>query len=305
MTEDELLSIYALNQVCDGKPFDKVTQDLQISRNLSSLEIIERIRRISSDDIEISKMCFASECLNYGYLMSKQGLITEEGFCHSFNMLHSDDIYTKDLSRDLAWPRDVRRSNWTIVGYTDADIDAYPYRSVGRGVDGGVTLRFEMRKDNINYNCKESGDGFRLSLHTSGDTPRPSTLFNIVPFNSKSLVAIRAKVMTTSENLINYKPEKRQCFFEGEKKLRFYKTYTQSNCQIECLSSELIDRSLYLSKTQSFLFTDLTLALCGCVKFAMPHANSTPICKPSNLKCVEKMPFLMISLVSVLLLQQL
>ena len=35
--------------------------------------------------------------------------------------------------------------------------------------------------------------------------------------------------------------------------------YTQSNCEIECI-------------------TEYTKALCGCVKFSMPHTNDTKIC---------------------------
>lgn len=44
---------------------------------------------------------------------------------------------------------------------------------------------------------------------------------------------------------------RRQCFFNNERYLRFFKLYTQANCELECL-------------------TNHTLKECSCVKFSMP-----------------------------------
>jgi amiloride-sensitive sodium channel len=73
-------------------------------------------------------------------------------------------------------------------------------------------------------------------------------------------------MMTTSPKLQSYDPKVRQCFFEDEKKLRFFKLYTQSNCEIECLAN-------------------FTLNTCGCVKFSMPHDDETNICGQDKLEC--------------------
>lgn len=73
-----------------------------------------------------------------------------------------------------------------------------------------------------------------------------------VPLNQEMVVAIKPDMMTTSEGLRDYDPMRRQCFFSSERKLAFYKSYTQQNCQIECL-------------------TNATLAACGCVAYYMPR----------------------------------
>lgn len=44
------------------------------------------------------------------------------------------------------------------------------------------------------------------------------------------------------------------------------RTYTQRNCELECL-------------------TNVTLAMCGCVKFSMPHDIDTPICGIAKVNC--------------------
>lgn len=59
---------------------------------------------------------------------------------------------------------------------------------------------------------------------------------------------------------------RRQCFFNSERTLHYLKTYTQRNCQLECLAN-------------------FTLAKCGCVKFSMPHDTTTPICGIAKVNC--------------------
>lgn len=50
-------------------------------------------------------------------------------------------------------------------------------------------------------------------------------------------------------NFKNY--QRRQCFFEKERILKFFNVYTQPNCELECLANYTVD-------------------LCGCAKFSMP-----------------------------------
>lgn len=96
-------------------------------------------------------------------------------------------------------------------------------------------------------------------------------------------------MITTSEGLRNYKPEQRKCFYQSERRLHFFKMYTQDNCEKECLAN-------------------LTKTMCGCVKFSMPSKyakytkfncnfistficvcfigdNATKICGAAKIKC--------------------
>lgn len=71
---------------------------------------------------------------------------------------------------------------------------------------------------------------------------------------------------TTSEGLRYYEPKQRKCFYQTERKLSFYKTYTRSNCERECLAN-------------------LTKQMCGCVSFAMPRDKDTKICGAAKINC--------------------
>lgn len=74
---------------------------------------------------------------------------------------------------------------------------------------------------------------------------------------SASLI-IRPQLIDT-ENLQNYDIDKRQCYFENEKKLFLFKNYTRSNCQLECL-------------------VNYTLLRCNCAHFSHPRPKNHKIC---------------------------
>lgn len=78
-------------------------------------------------------------------------------------------------------------------------------------------------------------------------------------------VQINAKSLRTDMDLKDFPIEFRKCYFMDEKKLKFFKDYTQSNCKMEC-------------------YVNVTIADAGCVLFYMPRDSKTPICKASQLK---------------------
>lgn len=105
-------------------------------------------------------------------------------------------------------------------------------------------------------------------MHNPVEFPRVSKRFLRVKFEEKVHISVKPNLMTTSESLIKYAPDRRQCYFENERNLQFFKVYTKSNCEFEC-------------------FVNLTLVSCGCVKFSMPRTNKTKLCGQTDLKCCE------------------
>lgn len=68
----------------------------------------------------------------------------------------------------------------------------------------------------------------------------------------------------------------RQCYFEHERYLRYFKVYTQANCELECL-------------------TNYTMFKCNCVTFTMPRNSATPVCGPAKIDCYRLAEFEVIS----------
>lgn len=92
----------------------------------------------------------------------------------------------------------------------------------------------------------------QILLHHPAEIPRVGSQFFRAPLNQEIVVSVKPDMMTTSTGLRSYDPHRRQCFFPSERYLSFYQSYTQQNCQIECLAN-------------------YTLAKCGCVAYHMPR----------------------------------
>lgn len=95
----------------------------------------------------------------------------------------------------------------------------------------------------------------KVSLHNPGEIPRVGSQFFRAPLNQEIITTVLPDMIATSPSLRHYDPHRRGCYFSEERKLRYFKEYTQQNCDIEC-------------------FTNITYKLCGCVSFHMPRTYS-------------------------------
>lgn len=69
-------------------------------------------------------------------------------------------------------------------------------------------------------------------------------------FYSSIAVYVTAEITEIGETIKDYSIERRQCYYAGEKVLKFFKIYTKSSCVYECMSN-------------------YTMKACGCVQFFM------------------------------------
>lgn len=159
------------------------------------------------------------------------------------------------MTEDMMTVADNRNATyWSLEdGYDDAnaDPDTYPFRVFGAGARAGLFALLRLYEQDLEYLCRGPVQGFKILLHTPGEVPQVSKHYFRVPLLQEVLVSVKPNMITTSEGLRHYEPNRRQCFFNSERELRFFKVYTQRNCELECLAN--------FTKTE-----------CGCVKFSMP-----------------------------------
>ncbi|KAG5873444.1 hypothetical protein JTB14_024866 [Gonioctena quinquepunctata] len=105
-------------------------------------------------------------------------------------------------------------------------------------------------------------------LHAPFEIPLLKKQYFQVPFDRAAIAVVQPRLMTTSEAVEKYSPHKRECYFTTEKKLKYFKYYSPSNCKLECL-------------------TNYTAKNCGCVNFYMPRERTTPICGNGCLACMR------------------
>lgn len=133
------------------------------------------------------------------------------------------------------------------------DPETYPYRVYSPGQWEGLMVLLRLHEPDLDVLCRGSMQGFKMILHPPSELPQVSDGFRI-PNKQEFFVAIRPSMIKTSEGLRDYDPNRRQCFFNSERYLRFFKVYSQRSCELECLSN-------------------FTKAECGCVKFSMPRES--------------------------------
>ncbi|XP_030745254.1 uncharacterized protein LOC115874287 [Sitophilus oryzae] len=197
--------------------------------------------------------------------------ITDEGICYSFNMLDREDIFNDEVLFFDNFMKNPERRNltWNLdKGYSKDDLlETYPRRASFAGVQNSLEVTMVTPKNDIDHICKDSVQGYKVALHTPMRIPRPSQQYFRVPLDEVVLGTIQPVMITTSDTVKVYNPKRRECYFPPERQLKYFKIYTQLNCNLECL-------------------TNFTLQLCRCVNFFMPRLKGYPICGAGKKRCM-------------------
>lgn len=134
--------------------------------------------------------------------------------------------------------------SWTLEkGYASTDPSTYPRRVLGPGARAGFNIVLKLTEPDLDYICRGPVQGFKILLHTPGEIPRVSKQYFRVPLRQEVVVSVKPNMMTTSSGLLDYEPERRQCYFDNEKNLKFFKVYTQANCELECLADYTLGKT--------------------------------------------------------------
>lgn len=79
-------------------------------------------------------------------------------------------------------------------------------------------------------------------------------------------LTVTPQLIRTASQLKNYTPERRECYFNAENPLKYFKVYTKENCELECLA-------------------EYSKMLCNCIPYWMPRQNDSKICGLENFEC--------------------
>lgn len=133
-------------------------------------------------------------------------------------------------------------SHWDADdGYkTGIDEKKYPKRVANTLRIGALQMVLRQSNYNLELKCSDESAAFRIYLHRAGELPNLLvTDLNVFP-SETSKILIKSTLITASDALRSYTPHQRQCFFNFERRLQFYRVYTERNCLLECFSSYFI-----------------------------------------------------------------
>lgn len=195
--------------------------------------------------------------------------------------LYVDQIFF--LSRVVHELKDSLRvqksSNWSLENSyngQNSSNETYPYRLLSMQNLLGITVLTESQIPAVDYLCSGGLDGFSITIHLPNELPTigKNTYFISAYSQNEGIILVAPNLIATSPALRDYDPHVRQCFFNSERKLRFYRHYTQMNCESECLANYTLDK-------------------CECVHFAMPSKTMSAchLCWPLLCMCLSKFDF--------------
>jgi amiloride-sensitive sodium channel len=276
----------AYTQMCREIRDTKFVMD-EICNNRSEKNVVRVMK--SFDRVDYNYNC-AFRGLYVSCSKSYSRSLTDYGICYTFNIqgyhtIFNDGVMSDDFDifKRTGIPKfldvvkkeyyemmddDQEEINWTLEdGYKTSSDEIMPFRA-SRQNDFTSNLYVNVSKTEhgiLNY-CLNIGFGYKIFFHMPNEIP---SIFNeqfLLPLHYAKKFTIAAKSFKTSKDLQKFKPVVRGCYFDGEKKLKYFKTYTKSHCDYECM-------------------TNITLDLCGCVKFSMPRGHDTPVCDLDKIQC--------------------
>lgn len=133
-------------------------------------------------------------------------------------------------------------------GSTNKNI--FPRRAYNSNPKDGLTMTLFEASDLSATGCPSSDETMKIIIHSPADFPRVGQKFISIPSSQDLKIKVKPVMMTTSPDLVKYPVTTRQCYFNSDRKLKFFKYYSQSNCEFECL-------------------TNFTLLACNCVRVTM------------------------------------
>ncbi|XP_031622961.1 pickpocket protein 28-like [Contarinia nasturtii] len=219
----------------------------------------QRISDIKYNSSEVFRSCYWSgapiDCGEFKFIM------TERGPCYSFNVLNSNKITSPELLTidgnpdEGDWSMERELKNLLHSNEEDEYQPKYPYHHVT--LDDFDSLSLELFSSPFNwiwnYKCElPITRSLKVFLHRPDEIKEAFDRPFEVEVGKKVIVSITPNVIVTSKYLRTYSSQTRRCFFESERKLKFFNIYTKSNCEHECLAN-------------------YTITECGCVIFSMPR----------------------------------
>ena len=146
----------------------------------------------------------------------------------------------------------------------------FPWSSTAKLKDG---LKLTLKK-NSSLTKTEMCLSDAFVVHNHFDIPMQAVPSDICQFayGISMDVIITPEVIYTDPDLVSYSLEKRQCYLEGERKLRYFKIYSRHNCEMECLSN-------------------FTALICECAPFYSVHGLDIKTCSLHKEHCVSNVEF--------------
>ena len=177
-------------------------------------------------------------------------VLTSAGLCFTLNMLDQSEFYENITYIPANHMKHMTIRNWSM---DNNYIKTLNFTVPVRFTKITDSLYFQLQTSHTDQLCEEYR-GFKILLHHPAETPALANRYLLLSNDVSYKIWIKPDITTTAANLQDYYPHRRGCFLSNERKLKFYKIYTEENCKLECISN-------------------FTISRCGCALYYAPRKN--------------------------------
>ncbi|OXA61991.1 Pickpocket protein 28 [Folsomia candida] len=199
---------------------------------------------------------------------------TDFGYCCVFNMVPMSLLMNlRNDSRD----NQTRINDWESLNL-DTDnmildeegafeneyrqkfgtLPRFPRRQRRPGKSTGLSML--LNPDKEGYFCTNTDSvGFMAVAHLPFDFPNVADKGIAIKPNTETYLKIEPEIVRAGSEIQAFPLDNRNCYFGKEYSLKYYKYYTMSNCENECIAN-------------------LTYNECECIRYYMPRSEEQPIC---------------------------
>jgi hypothetical protein len=148
----------------------------------------------------------------------------------------------------------------------NVDTSKHPLKASSRENDGlKITIKEKhfLRKEEFEPCIKNA-----WNVHSQFDLPKRESQIEF-DYGQSAEILITPRIIRSDPELRKLKLSSRQCYFENERKLKYFNTYSKKFCESECLSF-------------------LIFTTCNCTPFHLPRNESMEICNLPGMDCTAR-----------------
>ncbi|XP_053965737.1 pickpocket protein 28 [Anastrepha ludens] len=201
-------------------------------------------------------------------------VMTDEGLCCVFNILHPKFLYTsitKKIIEDYERIRNIEAIDWNPEdGYPkQLPPNFYPSTAAGTGVSMGLSLMLDAEIDDY-YCSTTNGPGFKIGMHSPIETTTIRETALILPIGYETRLRVDVVRTEATSTVRKLSRNERQCVFNGEEKLLYFRHYSSRSCVSECRTR--------------FLYNQ-----CKCLPYNLPSIyDKVTICNVTQTHCIHR-----------------
>ncbi|XP_018575693.2 pickpocket protein 28 [Anoplophora glabripennis] len=264
LKEGSLEELKLLNDVCNGN------QTSSYSEVYNWTTLRNFLIKVGASCSDVLRVCeWTNDKVDCDELFNND--LTDEGLCCSFNRLPPKKIFRNENDISIlnqTYPSNVYDWN-PEKGFTEeetGDENTVPKRPLGAGSHLGLSLILDAQVDNY-YCSSTSSIGFKIILSNPIETPKMADFGSLLSPGMEVRFSITPSVREAADNLRSIPIKKRQCYFSNERRLSYYRSYTQRNCNLECQSNYTYEK-------------------CYCIPYYLPRNKFIKVCGKSDQECV-------------------